>query len=89
MVARPPAATQQNCRLASICVLNGLLHIGGTNDATEHLTAYYSQSHGYLIPHCWETSIIASYKARMGAGLQFVFLVVATFSFHDFWKFDG
>jgi putative oxidoreductase len=34
-------------------------------------------------------SIIAGYKARMEARLQFVFLVVATFSFHDFWNFDG
>ena len=34
-------------------------------------------------------SIIAGYKARMGAGLLFVFLVLATYFFHDFWNFDG
>ena len=34
-------------------------------------------------------SIIVGYKARIGAGLLFVFLVLATYFFHDFWNFDG
>jgi putative oxidoreductase len=34
-------------------------------------------------------SIIAGYKARIGAGLLFVFLVLATYFFHDFWNFEG
>jgi putative oxidoreductase len=31
-------------------------------------------------------SIILGYKARIGAGLLFVFLVLATYYFHDFWN---
>jgi putative oxidoreductase len=34
-------------------------------------------------------SIILGYKARIGAALLFVFLVLATYYFHDFWKFSG
>jgi putative oxidoreductase len=34
-------------------------------------------------------SIIAGYKVRFGAALLFVFLVLATYFFHDFWNFDG
>ena len=34
-------------------------------------------------------SIIFGYKARIGAGLLFVFLVLATYYFHDFWKYQG
>ena len=34
-------------------------------------------------------SIILGYKARIGAGLLFVFLALATYYFHDFWKFRG
>lgn len=33
-------------------------------------------------------SIIVGYKARIGAGLLFVFLVLATCFFHDFWTFE-
>ena len=33
-------------------------------------------------------SIIVGFKARMGAGLLFVFRVLATFFFHDFWTLD-
>jgi putative oxidoreductase len=33
-------------------------------------------------------SIIVGYKARIGAGLLFVFLVLATYFFHDFWTFE-
>ena len=32
-------------------------------------------------------SLILGYKARIGAGLLFVFLVLATYYFHDFWTF--
>ena len=31
-------------------------------------------------------SIILGYKARIGAGLLFVFLALATYYFHDFWN---
>jgi putative oxidoreductase len=34
-------------------------------------------------------SIILGYKARIGAGLLLVFLVLATYFFHDFWTFEG
>ena len=34
-------------------------------------------------------SIILGYKARIGAALLFVFLVLATYYFHDFWKLRG
>ena len=34
-------------------------------------------------------SIIAGYQARIGAGLLLVFLVLATYFFHDFWTFEG
>ncbi|MEZ6128569.1 MAG: DoxX family protein [Planctomycetaceae bacterium] len=33
-------------------------------------------------------SIIVGYKARIGAGLLFIFLVLATWFFHDFWTFE-
>lgn len=33
-------------------------------------------------------SIIAGYRARVGAGLLLVFLVLATYFFHDFWTFE-
>jgi putative oxidoreductase len=32
-------------------------------------------------------SLILGYKARLGAGLLFVFLVLAAYYFHDFWTF--
>lgn len=34
-------------------------------------------------------SIIVGYKARIGAGLLLVFLILATYFFHDFWTFEG
>ena len=34
-------------------------------------------------------SIILGFKARVGAGLLFVFLALASYYFHDFWKFEG
>lgn len=33
-------------------------------------------------------SILIGYKARIGAILLFVFLVMATYWFHDFWTFE-
>lgn len=33
-------------------------------------------------------SVIAGYKAKIGAGLLLVFLVLATYFFHDFWTFE-
>ena len=33
-------------------------------------------------------SIIVGYKARTGAALLLVFLVLATYFFHDFWTFE-
>ena len=35
------------------------------------------------------TSLIVGFKARSGAGLLLVFLVLATYFFHDFWNFEG
>lgn len=34
-------------------------------------------------------SVMSGFKARIGAGLLLVFLVLATFFFHDFWTFEG
>ena len=34
-------------------------------------------------------SIIVGYKARVGAGMLLVFLALASFYFHAFWKFEG
>jgi len=34
-------------------------------------------------------SIVLGYKARIGAGLLFVFLALATYYFHDFWNLQG
>jgi putative oxidoreductase len=34
-------------------------------------------------------SIILGYRARIGAALLFVFLVLATYYFHDFWNVTG
>ena len=34
-------------------------------------------------------SVIAGFKIRFGAALLLVFLVLATYFFHDFWKFEG
>jgi putative oxidoreductase len=34
-------------------------------------------------------SVIVGYKSRYGAALLFVFLVLATYFFHDFWTFEG
>lgn len=34
-------------------------------------------------------SIILGFKARIGAALLLVFLVLATYFFHDFWNFEG
>ena len=34
-------------------------------------------------------SIATGYFARIGAGLLLVFLILATYFFHDFWMFEG
>ncbi|XZE51463.1 DoxX family protein [Planctomycetaceae bacterium SH139] len=34
-------------------------------------------------------SVITGYKTQVGAGLLLVFLILATFFFHDFWTFEG
>jgi putative oxidoreductase len=34
-------------------------------------------------------SIMFGYKARIGAALLLVFLILATYYFHDFWKYQG
>ncbi len=34
-------------------------------------------------------SIIVGFRTRIGAGLLAVFLVAATYYFHDFWNFTG
>jgi putative oxidoreductase len=33
-------------------------------------------------------SIIVGFKARIGAGLLLMFLILATYFFHDFWTFE-
>ncbi len=34
-------------------------------------------------------SVIVGFKARIGASLLLVFLILATYFFHDFWTFEG
>jgi putative oxidoreductase len=34
-------------------------------------------------------AVIAGYRARLGAALLLVFLVLASYFFHDFWTFEG
>ena len=34
-------------------------------------------------------SIISGYQARIGASLLLIFLLLATYFFHDFWNFEG
>ena len=34
-------------------------------------------------------SVIAGFRIRIGAGLLLVFLLPATYYFHDFWSFEG
>ena len=34
-------------------------------------------------------SVIAGYKTQAGAGMLLVFLILATYFFHDFWNFEG
>ena len=34
-------------------------------------------------------SVIAGFRIRIGTGLLLAFLVLATYFFHDFWKFEG
>ncbi|MEO1617585.1 MAG: DoxX family protein [Planctomycetota bacterium] len=34
-------------------------------------------------------SLIAGYKTEIGAGLLLVFLILATYFFHDFWTLEG
>lgn len=33
-------------------------------------------------------SVVTGYKSRVGASLLLVFLILATYFFHDFWTFD-
>lgn len=34
-------------------------------------------------------SVITGYRAQIGAGFLLVFLILATYFFHDFWNFEG
>lgn len=34
-------------------------------------------------------SVITGYRTRIGAALLLIFLVLATYFFHDFWTFEG
>jgi putative oxidoreductase len=34
-------------------------------------------------------SVVTGYKIQIGAGLLLVFLILATYFFHDFWNFEG
>lgn len=34
-------------------------------------------------------SVIAGYRTRTGASLLLIFLILATYFFHDFWTFEG
>lgn len=62
-------------------------------------TAEYMASEGVPVPMfllagaivfliAGSLSILVGYKARIGAILLFVFLVLATYWFHDFWTFE-
>ena len=60
----------------------------------------YMQSHGVPFPQMMlvdaivflilgSISVIVGYKARIGASLLLVFLVLATYYFHNFWALEG
>jgi putative oxidoreductase len=34
-------------------------------------------------------SVVTGYKIQIGASLLLVFLILATYFFHDFWNFEG
>ncbi len=62
--------------------------------------AGYMASEGVPLPHValagaivflivGSLSVIAGFKIRFGAALLLVFLVLATYFFHDFWNFEG
>lgn len=34
-------------------------------------------------------SVVAGYRTQIGAGMLLIFLVLATYYFHDFWNFEG
>lgn len=62
--------------------------------------AGYMASEGVPMPHvllagaivfliAGSLSVIAGFRIRIGAALLLVFLVLATYFFHDFWKFEG
>lgn len=42
---------------------------------------------GFLV--VGSVSVILGYKTRVGASLLLVFLILATYYFHDFWTFEG
>ena len=42
---------------------------------------------GFLI--AGSLAVISGYYTRVGAGLLLVFLLLATYFFHDFWTFEG
>jgi putative oxidoreductase len=42
-----------------------------------------------VFPIVGSLSVIAGFRIRLGAALLLVFLVLATYYFHDFWKFEG
>ena len=63
-------------------------------------TAQYMASEGVPLPQLMlagailfliagSVSIILGFKTRIGAALLLIFLILATFFFHDFWTFEG
>jgi putative oxidoreductase len=34
-------------------------------------------------------SVVTGYRIRIGAGMLLIFLILATYFFHDFWTFEG
>lgn len=65
------------------------------NGVAEHMA-----SEGVPMPHAMlagaivfllagSASVLLGYKARIGASLLLVFLILATCFFHDFWTFEG
>ena len=62
--------------------------------------AGYMASEGVPLPHfmlvgaiafliAGSLSVIAGYRIKIGATLLLIFLVLATYFFHDFWTFEG
>ncbi len=93
---QPVASALGRLMIATIFLLSAVGNkIPQFNDVTAYMAA-----EGVPIPHVMlvgaivfliagSLSVIIGYKTRIGAAMLLVFLVLATYFFHDFWNFQG